>query len=179
MCFTPAMCDAPSALSAAMTSAAPPRRSSARTFAPCSAETPSSRACRPENVTAAPNLRSSAMWRKRFSKIVSVNSVRPRARSSAAMTIACASVGKPGYGAVSIAPGARRLPSLQSRSVSPLCATSHPLARKTSKTGSSVRPSVRRSVTSPPHAAAAHRYVAVSMRSGRMVNVAPCSSAPP
>ena len=86
----------------------------------------------------------------------------------AVMTGACASVGKPGYGAVRIRPAPRSLPVLSMRRMPLPAVMRQPQSRKSCVTGSRSASRARLSVTSPPQAAAAQRYVAVSMRSGRM-----------
>ena len=87
---------APAAASAATTRAAPPRRSVETTGAPCRAGTPVTMATRPSVRISAPMRASSAAWRKRLSKMVSVNTVVPDPMAATAITGAWASVGKPG-----------------------------------------------------------------------------------
>ena len=86
----------PSAESAAIISAAPPRRSVATAGAPCRASTPVTTATRPSVCILAPRRASSSVKRKRFWNTFSTNTLVPRALRQAASISGWASVGKPG-----------------------------------------------------------------------------------
>ena len=75
---------------------APPRRSVHLTWAPQSSGTPVTTATRSATLISAPIRHNSSTCRYRFSNIFSTKTVAPRARRSAAIKIAWASVGNPG-----------------------------------------------------------------------------------
>ena len=72
------------------------------TLAPCSSFTPWMMAVGPSLRMRPPMRFSSPTWRKRSGKMRSVMTLMPSPRQSRAMSWACRSVGKPGYGWVVI-----------------------------------------------------------------------------
>ena len=118
--------------------------------------------------------RRAGTWRRRSEKIVSSITLSPRAVLSAAITGACASVGKPGYGAVRMGLTARQRGQVTHRAFS-VSRRMQPPRAKTSVTARRSDGHEPQSSSSPRVAAAMDRKVAVSMRSGITVCSAPCS----
>ena len=90
----------------------------------------------------------------------SSKTVAPLARSSAAIRMAWASVGKPGYGAVRMGGMARRGPSARRRRLSARRSTAQPAWVMASVTVASSSGRISRRVTSPPAEAAAQKRAA-------------------
>ena len=99
----------------------------------------------------------------------SVNTVVPLARRQAAMSGGCASVGKPGYGCVTTGRGAVSCPFDVRRTADAVVIIAHPASESESRTVEKCAGSTSCSSTSPPQAAAAHKIVAATMRSGMIV----------
>lgn len=85
------------------------------------------------------------------------------------MSGGCASVGKPGYGCVTTGRGAVSCPSDVRRTADAVVIIAHPASESESRTVEKCAGSTSCSSTSPPQAAAAHRIVAATMRSGMIV----------
>ena len=79
-----------------MSMAAPARRSQASSWAPVRRSTPSMMARFPSTWIWAPMRLNSSIYRKRLFQTLSVMTLVPLARHSAAATWGCMSVGKPG-----------------------------------------------------------------------------------
>ena len=98
----PVITVSPTAAKPAIISAKPPLKSGATTDAPVSFGTPSITAVLPSTLIFAPSLISSLTCLYLHSKIFSIITDVPSANESIAVSGACASVGKPGYGIVLI-----------------------------------------------------------------------------
>ena len=116
---------------------------------------------------------SSATCMKRSGKIFSVMTLLPSARHSRAMSCACRSVGKPGYGWVVTSAGSSRRPEETTHAAVVACSTLTPMLAEPVHHGHHVvEPARSASSTSPLVMAAAIMNVPASMRSGMTVVLA-------